>query len=80
MTITADQVESSYLGYPLVIADAYVTVLDPDGRRLFRTTGEISTVRRFIRGHRAATQEITEPARLLAKGDGPAPTGMESRS
>ena len=77
MTLAAvDTVESSYLGYPLVIADAYVTVLDPDGRRLFRTTGEISTVRHFIRGHRAATQEITEPTASLREK---ATAGSESK-
>ena len=52
-----DRVRTSYLGYPLLVEDAQLTILTPAGRKLYAGPFTVSTARRIIRGHRRATPQ-----------------------
>jgi hypothetical protein len=47
-----DKVVSRYLGYAIEISDRDLKILAPDGRKLYTGPCELSSARRFIRGHR----------------------------
>jgi hypothetical protein len=59
------QVESTYLGFPLLIGERTVTVLTPDGRHVAEVRG-LATARNVVRAYRRPLKNA-EPAASLAK-------------
>lgn len=49
------RIETSYLGYPLLITDSFVTVRSPEGRKLASLTS-VSKARRFVKDYRRMTR------------------------
>jgi hypothetical protein len=48
------RVETSYLGYPLVITETRVTVRTKDGRRRIGDASSVKQARLIVRGYRRA--------------------------
>lgn len=60
VTLSRDEARSlppetvRYLGYPILVEERLLTVLDPAGRVLCRERWSMRTARAFIRGYRRA--------------------------